>query len=317
MSELTGKHGLIVGIANKRSIAWAIAQSCRRGGRPARGDLPGRAARRKRARARRRADRSAHPAVRRHERCPDCRRDDVGRARVRRARFPRARRRVRAARGAQRSVRQHVARRLPDRARRQRLLAHCAHARRGAADGCARRRQHSHAHLSRQRARVRELQRDGRRQGRARGERALPGQRSGPAEHPRERHLGRPDQDARCVRHRRLLEDPAGLPGTRAAAPQRRERAKWPIPRVSSWGPPAAASPAASSRWMAASTSWGFRSHASVPVPGSMFQVSSTFQISAAFLVRSAQVATASNAAGTPCALRHFACSLLRLEETA
>ena len=26
MSELTGKHGLIVGIANKRSIAWAIAK---------------------------------------------------------------------------------------------------------------------------------------------------------------------------------------------------------------------------------------------------------------------------------------------------
>src|SRR5215213_8018627 len=27
MSELTGKHGLIVGVANKRSIAWAIAQA--------------------------------------------------------------------------------------------------------------------------------------------------------------------------------------------------------------------------------------------------------------------------------------------------
>ena len=27
MNELTGKHGLIVGIANKRSIAWAIAQA--------------------------------------------------------------------------------------------------------------------------------------------------------------------------------------------------------------------------------------------------------------------------------------------------
>lgn len=27
MSDLTGKHGLIVGIANKRSIAWAIAQA--------------------------------------------------------------------------------------------------------------------------------------------------------------------------------------------------------------------------------------------------------------------------------------------------
>ena len=27
MSDLTGKHGLIVGVANKRSIAWAIAQA--------------------------------------------------------------------------------------------------------------------------------------------------------------------------------------------------------------------------------------------------------------------------------------------------
>src|ERR1700716_3440122 len=27
MPDLTGKHGLVVGIANKRSIAWAIAQA--------------------------------------------------------------------------------------------------------------------------------------------------------------------------------------------------------------------------------------------------------------------------------------------------
>ncbi len=27
MTDLTGKHGLIVGVANKRSIAWAIAQA--------------------------------------------------------------------------------------------------------------------------------------------------------------------------------------------------------------------------------------------------------------------------------------------------
>ena len=26
MSELSGKYGLVVGVANKRSIAWAIAQ---------------------------------------------------------------------------------------------------------------------------------------------------------------------------------------------------------------------------------------------------------------------------------------------------
>lgn len=32
MSELTGKHGLIVGVANKRSIAWAIAQAAQASG---------------------------------------------------------------------------------------------------------------------------------------------------------------------------------------------------------------------------------------------------------------------------------------------
>lgn len=32
MSDFAGKHGLIVGVANKRSIAWAIAQATARGG---------------------------------------------------------------------------------------------------------------------------------------------------------------------------------------------------------------------------------------------------------------------------------------------
>ncbi|HAK56548.1 MAG TPA: NADH-specific enoyl-ACP reductase, partial [Acidobacteria bacterium] len=32
MSDLSGKHGLIVGIANERSIAWAIAQAADRAG---------------------------------------------------------------------------------------------------------------------------------------------------------------------------------------------------------------------------------------------------------------------------------------------
>jgi enoyl-[acyl-carrier protein] reductase I len=32
MSELTGRHGLIVGVANKRSIAWAIAQAAQASG---------------------------------------------------------------------------------------------------------------------------------------------------------------------------------------------------------------------------------------------------------------------------------------------
>src|SRR6185503_1577034 len=32
MSDLSGKHGLIVGVANKRSISWAIAQSLSKAG---------------------------------------------------------------------------------------------------------------------------------------------------------------------------------------------------------------------------------------------------------------------------------------------
>jgi enoyl-[acyl-carrier protein] reductase I len=32
MSDFTGKHGLIIGVANKRSLAWAIAQSTARAG---------------------------------------------------------------------------------------------------------------------------------------------------------------------------------------------------------------------------------------------------------------------------------------------
>jgi enoyl-[acyl-carrier protein] reductase I len=32
MTDLTGKHGLVVGVANKRSIAWAIAQAAARAG---------------------------------------------------------------------------------------------------------------------------------------------------------------------------------------------------------------------------------------------------------------------------------------------
>ena len=93
-----------------------------------------------------------------------------------------------------------------------------------AADGAARRRQHSDADLSRQPARLHQLQRHGRGQGGARVVGPLSGQRSRPAEHPRQRHLRRTDQDAGGGRHLGLLEHPAGLPRPRAAAPQRRAR---------------------------------------------------------------------------------------------
>ena len=53
------------------------------------------------------------------------------------------------------------------------------------------------------------LQRHGRRQGGARGLGALSRGRPRPAEHPRQRHLGRADQDARGLGHRRLPLHPA------------------------------------------------------------------------------------------------------------
>ena len=48
---LEGKHGLVLGVANKRSIAWGIAQATQPRGRPARRHLPGRAAGGERPRA--------------------------------------------------------------------------------------------------------------------------------------------------------------------------------------------------------------------------------------------------------------------------
>ena len=72
-----------------------------------------------------------------------------------------------------------------------------------------RRRQHPDADLPRQRARLPELQRDGRRQGRARGVGPLSRRRPRPEEHPRQRDLRRPDQDAGGVGHLRVLEHPA------------------------------------------------------------------------------------------------------------
>ena len=62
------------------------------------------------------------------------------------------------------------------------------------------------AHLSRQRSRVPALQRDGRGEGGARIERALSGRRRRAEEHPRQRGVGRADQDGGGARHLRLLD---------------------------------------------------------------------------------------------------------------
>ena len=53
MADFSGKRALVLGVANKRSIAWAIARRLGRGRRPDRVHLPGRADRVERPRARR------------------------------------------------------------------------------------------------------------------------------------------------------------------------------------------------------------------------------------------------------------------------
>ncbi len=70
-------------------------------------------------------------------------------------------------------------------------------------------------------ARDAELQRDGRRQGRARSVGALSRRRFRPAQHPRQRDLGRPDAHAGRRRHRRCalhVQLPAAALAARAAA---------------------------------------------------------------------------------------------------
>ena len=101
------------------------------------------------------------------------------------------------------------------------------------------------------------LQRDGRGQGRPRGDRALPGVGPRRRRHPRQRDLRRARADARRPRHPRLRHD--GRPGRRArpAAARHHRRTRWPTP-PSSWRPRCRpASPARRSSWTPASTRWG------------------------------------------------------------
>ena len=169
MSVLSGKTGLIVGVANKRSIAWAIAQAAAAAGARLASPIRASGSRRTSASWRRRL---ADPLILPCDVTDDAQMASVferHRPRVRRPRLSRARRGVRAARGA-------VARRSSQTSREgfRTALDISAYSLialsrgRAAADGAPRRRQHPDADLSRQRARLPELQRDGRRQGRAR-----------------------------------------------------------------------------------------------------------------------------------------------------
>ena len=125
-----GKVGLVVGVANKRSLSWAIAQARRRQGASLALTLSGRAARRKRARAVGAARRSADPAVRRDQRRADGCRLRGDRREARRPGFPGARRGVRRSRRSGAAVLRNVARRLSQGARHQRV-SRCSRSRGG------------------------------------------------------------------------------------------------------------------------------------------------------------------------------------------
>ena len=172
MIDLKGKVAVVFGLANKRSIAWAIAQKLSEAGAtlaicyqnerlqrdaeelaaelPQRQDLPLRRLRRRRHRRRLRAAQDH----------------------LRQARHPRPLRRLRPRRRHQERLPAHRPRGLPHRPRRQRLLADRRRPRRRTAHD--RGRLHPHPDLLRLRQGLPQLQRHGRRQGRARGHRALP-----------------------------------------------------------------------------------------------------------------------------------------------
>ena len=217
---LDGKRGLILGIANKRSIAWGIAQAAHREGARLAVTYQGE---RLEENVRELAAQLRDPLV---LPCDVSKDDDLEGARglgprgARRARLRGPRGGLRPARGARRRVREHLARGLPPRPGHLLLLAHGSRPRDGAPHGG--RRQHRDPELPRRRAGGAQLQRDGRRQGRARDVRALPRGRPRPEGNPGERHLRRPDQDPRRLGRPRPLEDARVPPHPRPAAQDHR-----------------------------------------------------------------------------------------------
>ena len=242
-----GKHGLIVGVANKRSISWAIAQAAAAAGARLALTYP---SERLEENVRELAATLDEPLVLPCDVTSDEQIDDAGgdaRSRVRRPRLPRARRRVRAAGGRLTNPFVETSRegfRIALDVSAYSLIALT----RAVAPLMEKRGGGSIltlTYLGSERV-FTELQRDGRGEGGARSVGPLPGERPRAEEHPRQRDLGRADQDARGHGHLRLLEHPAGLPRARAAAPQRRASARSPTPPCFCFSPASAASPARS-----------------------------------------------------------------------
>ena len=128
MTDFTGKHGLIVGVANKRSISWAIAQAVARRGARLALTYQGR------------FEEHVNDLSQGLEQSPLVLPCDVSsdaeiacrvresRSGVRRARFHRAWCRIRSSRRTRGAVRQHDARWIPRRDGHLRVLAHRADA---------------------------------------------------------------------------------------------------------------------------------------------------------------------------------------------
>ena len=222
---LAGKRGLVMGVANNRSIAWGIARSARAHGARARLHLSGR----RPEEAGRAAGRELGAHVVGHCDVTDAghhrrgvRRGRPGLPRGHRLRRPlhRLLRQGRADRPLRRDARGQLHQVAPDLL----LLVHGGGPARREDD--AARRLAADADLLRRREVDAALQRHGRRQGGARSLRALPRGRSRPEEHPRQRDLGRPDQDAGGLGHRRLPLHPEVERVQLAAAPDGDDRAR-------------------------------------------------------------------------------------------
>ena len=143
-------------------------------------------------------------------------------ARLGRARLPRPLHRLFRPQRAEGPLRRHHARQLSAHDDDLGLFLHRGRQARGGAD--AERRRAADADLRRLDPRHAELQRDGRRQGGAGGERALSRRRFRPQRHSRQRHLGRADPHAGRRRHRRRALH-VQLPARPfAAAPHRDDR---------------------------------------------------------------------------------------------
>ena len=216
MGLLDGKNALIFGVANDHSIAWGIAQAFHERGRDGRLLVGRESLIERRVRPLAEIDRlDVRRAVRRPGRRADRSASSTRWGEDARAtRHPRPRPRLRQARGPRGRLHRDVPRRLRARPRRLRLLARRAHPRGAAAP--ATRLGDPDADLLRRREGRRELQRHGRREGRARGVGPLPrrgsraGRRSGstrsragPVRTLAAAGIARLQEDVRLVRRRR------------------------------------------------------------------------------------------------------------------